>query len=98
MSKHNVRKVFNQPRKSENVFDFFDDLESPVDEAITSMLSGFIEASNRQMETAMALTRLVVEKNTNANMDEEKIFSLFKRASKIVAENAPLKELFEKLN
>jgi hypothetical protein len=98
MSKNNVRKVFNQPRKSENVFDFFDDFESPVDEAITGMLSGLIEASNRQMETAMALTRLVVEKNTDENIDEEKIFLIFKRASKIVAENAPLKELFEKLN
>ncbi|HEV2523779.1 MAG TPA: hypothetical protein VGU44_01435 [Gammaproteobacteria bacterium] len=96
MSKNNIKNVFNQPKKSENVFDFFDDLESPIDEAITGMLGGLIEAGNRQMEVAMELTKLIAEKNTDANIDEEKIFSIFKRASKIVAENAPLKGLLEK--
>lgn len=77
--------------------DFVEDFSSPNDEAIAGMMAGLIEASNHQQKIAVELTKLVAEKTTEA-MNEEKIFSTFKRASKVVSESVPLKELWEKFS
>ena len=70
---------------------------SPQDEAVAGMMMGLIEAGNYQQKMAIELTKLVVEKSTET-MDEEKVFSAFKRASKVVIENFPLKEIWENFN
>lgn len=75
--------------------DFTEDFSSPNDEAIAGMMAGLIEASNHQQKIAIELTKLVVDKSPEA-INEEKIFSAFKRASKVVNESVPLKELWEK--
>ena len=77
--------------------DFAENFSSPNDETIAGMMAGLIEASNHQQKIAIELTKLVVEKSTEA-MNEEKIFSAFKQSSKVVTENAPLKELWEKFS
>ena len=77
--------------------DFAEDYSSPNDEAIAGMMAGLIEASNHQQKIAIELTKLVIEKSSEA-MNEEKIFSAFKRASKVVTESVPLKELWEKFS
>ena len=73
--------------------DFSEDFSSPNDETIAGMMAGLIEASNHQQKIAIELTKLVVEKSAES-MNEEKIFSAFKRASKVVTESAALKELW----
>lgn len=86
-------------KKQEDDFDFSEMMmeSSYGDEAINGMMGNVIEASNHQMRLAFDLTKLVVEKSSE-NMNEEAIFLAFKRASKTVAENLPLKALWEKLS
>lgn len=86
-------------KKEHELFDvdFVRDFSSPNDEVIAGMMAGLIEASNHQQKMAIELTRLVVEKS-NEPINEEKVFSAFKRASKVVIENFPLKELWEKFS
>ncbi len=81
----------------ENDFDFQDFFQSPDnDEAIAGFMHGVIEASNNQMNLAIELTKLVVNKNPN-NMREEDIFSTFKRASDVIANTTPLNGLLDEL-
>jgi hypothetical protein len=75
--------------------DFFEDEETPGDESVVGILQGLIEASQHQQKTAIELTKLVVEKSSGT-MTEGNVFSAFERATKVVAENFPLKELWEK--
>ena len=94
MSKNKALKREQETRN----FDFSEIMESPFgDEAISGMMGNVIEANNQQMRLAFDLTRLVVEKNSE-KMNEEAIFSTFRRASKAVAENLPLKEIWGKLS
>jgi hypothetical protein len=85
------------PKKHDQLLDFNFAEELPDDEVIADMMVGLIEASNHQQRIAIELTKLVVEKSTQT-MDEEKIFLAFKRASKVVIESFPLKELWEKFS
>lgn len=92
MAKNKSLKKYDEPQD----IDYSDEMEHS-DEALAGMMSGMIEASQHQQVMAIELTKLVVGKNSNS-MSEENIFSVFKRASKVVAENFPLKELWEKFN
>jgi hypothetical protein len=92
MAKNKVLKKYDELLD----VDFSDEME-PSDETIAGMMSGMIEASQHQQIMAIELTKLVVGKNSD-NMSEENVFSVFNRASKVVAENFPLKELWEKFN
>jgi hypothetical protein len=78
-------------------FDFSGLPDLYADEEVTGFIGNLLVASNNQLQVAVALTKLVVEKSTD-NMNEENIFSLFKRATQVVAESIPLKELLSKLN
>lgn len=82
----------------EDNFGFSEDMESFGDEAMAGMMSGLIEASNNQMMLAIELTKLAVEKSSAKDMDEEDVFSVFKKASGVIAESFPLKALWEKLS
>jgi len=75
--------------------DFLHGASSPGDEAIARMMQGLIEVSHHQQGLALELTKLVVERSADP-MNEEKIFSVFKRSSKVIADNFLLKELWEK--
>jgi hypothetical protein len=82
----------------EHDFDFSEDMEIPGDEAIAGMMNDMIETSNHQQTVALELTKLIVEKITTENLNEEKIFSVYQRATKVVAESFPLQEIWEKFN
>lgn len=88
--------IKNQRKQQTPHFDFSD--LSSDDEMALGMMSGLIEAYRHQQQIAIELTRLVVEKNTTENMSEEAVFSTFKRASTVVSEVSPIKELFEKIH
>lgn len=62
------------------------------------MMSNFVETNTLQQMVALELTKLIVEKSPAENMNEENIFSVFKRATKVVIENSPLKALLEKFD
>jgi len=75
--------------------DFLD--ESPEDGMVSDMLDSFTEASNHQMMMAIELTKVVVSKNSDPNLSEEKIFDTFKNAAKVIFECSPLRAILEKL-
>ncbi len=78
-------------------FDFSDFLvDSPDEEAMAGMMGGLLEASQQQLQIAMELTRLVVEKNAAESLKEKDIFAVFKRAAKVVADSSPMKELWDR--
>ncbi|MBP9742987.1 MAG: hypothetical protein KBD37_06490 [Burkholderiales bacterium] len=72
--------------------------EYPETEAFSNMMESLIEASNHQTSMAIELAKLVIEKHPDQKISEDKIFSIFKKASKVVAESFPLKSLLEQCN
>lgn len=84
-------------RQEEDDFDFSDMIGSPGDDAINGMFSNLVGASNHQMNIAIELTKLVIEKGSVPDIKEEAVFSIFKRASKAVSESFPLKPLWDQL-
>ena len=85
----------NQLKKHEEYFDVtpFDDEEYSND-MMTGIMSGMLDASNNQMMMAIELTKLIVGNSTIENR-EEHVFSVFKKAVKVVGENFALKNLME---
>jgi hypothetical protein len=77
--------------------DFIRELSSPDDDSIAKMMVGLVDASNHLQKIAIELTKLVVERSTE-NMDEEKVFSAFTRASKVTIDNFPFEKLWEKFS
>ena len=86
-------------KEFEDAFDFSETMEpSYDDELMAGVMNGMIEASNNQMSFTIELTRLAVEKSTVKDMNEDDIFSIFKKASGVIAESFPLKGLWEKFS
>ena len=97
MAKNSALKK-RQKQETEE-FEFSDMMMgSAGDEVMVGMMSRLIEASRHQMQIAIELTKLTVEKNNTESFKEEDIFSVFTRASKVVSDNSPIKELWEKMN
>ena len=92
MAKNSVIKKYEP--KLDDDFDFSAD-DSSADGMFAGMVSGLIEASNHQTTMAIELTKLVVLKNPDCSMTEDKIFSTFKKATKVIADSFPLKSLME---
>ena len=97
MAKGNIVKKRNEP-ELEDDFDFSDFLDSPNDEAIAGVVHGLIETSKSQIVLAIELTKLIVNKNPDTTMNEDEIFSVFKKSTKVIAENFPLKALLEEFS
>jgi hypothetical protein len=97
MAKNNALK---KHKVEEDVFDFSEMMEegSYNDELMAGVMNGLIEASNNQMLLAIELTKLAVEKNPAKEMNEDDVFSIFKKASGVIAEKFPLKALWEKFS
>jgi len=96
MAKNNALK---KHEVLEDDFDFSEIMGSSYDdELMTDVMSSMIEASNNQMILAIELTKLAVEKNSAKDLNEDDIFSIFKKASGVIAESSPLKTLLEKLS
>lgn len=76
-------------------FDFDFSEEQPDGEMIVGMMDTLIKASKHQMKAAVKLTELIIAQNPNQKMTEQEIFSVFERSSKVVADNFPLKTLWE---
>lgn len=86
-------------QEDKELFDFSDFAEDSLnDDTMLGMLSKFIEAYHFQQQTAVELTRMVVEKCNSGNLTEEKILSTFKRVSQTLSEISPIKEFFEKMH
>ena len=94
-----MEKPTASKKQSTPEFDFSDMMmDSPDEEFALGMMSGLIEAYRHQQQSAIELTKLVVENNSTNPMKEEEIFSTFKRASQVVSEISPIKELWGKMN
>ncbi len=87
--------------QKEEELDFFSDMMDPSydDEEgmMSEVLSGLIEIGRNQVMLAIELTKLVVEKNSAKEMNEDDVFAIFKKASGVIAESLPFKTMLEKL-
>ena len=93
MAKKNTVKV-----RDEDIFDFNEmSYEDSYDQdAMVGVMSGMLEASNNQMMMAIELTKLIVANNPVKNM-EEHVFSVFKKATKVIGESFALKNIMEQI-
>src|SRR5471032_783965 len=92
MSKKNTLKV-----REEEIFDPSDMSNDAYDEeTMIGVMSGMLEASNNQMMMAIELTKLIVTSNPVKNM-EDHVFSVFKKATKVIGENFALKNIMEQM-
>ena len=85
----------NKLAKKDDIFDFSEMNGYPSEDAMADIMSGLIEASNHQAQMAIELTKLIVQNNSEANITEERVFSIFKKASHVVGENHSLKIMME---
>jgi hypothetical protein len=81
----------------EEVFDFSDMDDMYDDGAMSEVMQILMESSNHQMKMAVELTKLIVENNLAKNADADAVFSLFKKASKVISETHNLNVLMEEL-
>lgn len=65
------------------------------EESVTDLVNTLLSASNKQMELAFELTRLIVE-STDKDMKADDIFATFNKASDTIAEKFPLKAMWDK--
>ena len=94
MTKKNTLKA-----REEEIFSFHDmsdDDNAYDEEAMIGVMSGMLEASNNQMMMAIELTKLIVANNPVKNM-EDHVFSVFKKATKVIGENFALKNIMEQM-
>ena len=83
--------------RDEDVFDFNDTSYESYDEGtMVGVMSGMLEASNNQMMMAIELTKLIVANNPVKHMDDY-VFSVFKKATKVIGENFALKNIMEQI-
>lgn len=92
MAKKNTLKV-----REEEIFDFSDMSDDAYDQGtMVGVMSGMLEASNNQMMMAIELTKLIVANNPVKNM-EDHVFSVFKKATKVIGKNFALKNIMEQM-
>lgn len=84
--------------RDEDVFDFNERsyADSCDQETMVGVMSGMLEASNNQMMMALELTKLIVANNPVKNM-EDHVFSVFKKATKVIGENFALQNIMEQI-
>ena len=96
MAKNSTLKK-RQPQEMQE-FDFSGMMmDSPDEEVMVGMMSGLIEASRNQMQIALELTRITVENNPAGTFNEKDVHSIFTRASKVVSNSSPIKDLLEQV-
>lgn len=76
-----------------DIFSVADDV--PNDEMVSDLMNGMIEASTKQSELAIELTKVVLNK-LNRDMTEDEIFAIFRKSTQIVCESIPLKGFWNK--
>lgn len=91
MVKKNTLKV-----REEALFDFSDTSNACDEETMVGIMSGMLEASNNQMMMAIELTKLIVANNPVKNM-EDHVFSVFKKATRVIGDNFALKSIMEQI-
>lgn len=91
-----VKKSRKETIRDFDFSDFMTAPEGPEDEMLLGMMQGLIEAYRHQQNTAIELTRLVIE-SSSEKIKEEQVFSTFKRATQTVSEISPIQELFKKM-
>lgn len=91
MVKKNTLKV-----REEDIFDFSDTSNACGEETMVGIMSGMLEASNNQMMMAIELTKLIVANNPVKNM-EDHVFSVFKKATRVIGDNFALKSIMEQI-
>jgi len=82
-------------KKQEDFFDVIPlDDNDYSDDMMVDVMGNMLEATNNQMAMALELTKLITANSQVKDM-EEYVFSIFKKAVKVVGENYPLKNIME---
>lgn len=80
-------------------FDFSelsDSFDNGNQEAIEFM-QGMLGSCHEQMRIALELTKLIMEKSAIKDINEEKIFSIYKKALQVTSKSLPLTEMLAKV-
>lgn len=95
--------MMTKHKKEDEVLEFsetfaFDDQDMFMDDdqGIDAMMS-MVQASNDQMQIAVELTKLVLAHTADKAMTEDKIYTVFRNASKVIGENPALKSMMGQL-
>jgi len=79
-------------------FDFSELINAGIgDETVSEVFRIFIENSNNQMNQAIELTKLIVNRNPDS-MNTAEIHEVFIKSINVVINNTPIKELLEKFS
>ena len=93
-------KLLKNPQKQTNDFDLSDMMSGPAqgEEAMVGMMTGMVEASRHQVQMAIELTKMILDKNANSSLEVDEVLSIFRQASKTITLNSPIRELWEKMS
>ena len=95
VKKNSIKKRDEELSAYDFSHDSYDD-EAYDHGTMVGVMSGMLEASNNQMMMAIELTKLIVAHNPVKNM-EDHVFSVFKKATKVIGENYALKNIMEQI-
>ena len=84
--------------QEDDVFNFDEMLDESAfdEETMMGAMGSMLDASNNQMMIALELTKLIVTNNPVKNI-EDHVFTVFKKATKVVGENFALKNIMEQM-
>lgn len=94
MAKKGMAKEYIEEFEDDE-FDYSDTEMTPDDDMLAEAMERLVEMSHQQTMLAIELTKVITSKVSDAAMNEDKIFEIFKKASQIIHENSPLKTLVE---
>lgn len=67
-------------------------------EAINTMVGNIFQAANQQVQSAIGLTKIIIDKTMSDNhATEEKILETYRKALQVITSTSPLEKLMEKL-
>lgn len=68
------------------------------DQAAADVMQGMLESARFEAETALGLTKLLIENIPPVNITKDILFSTYREALQVVAESSPLKKMIEGLH
>ena len=96
MSKRTTLKKADEQAYEDDIFDKMF-MESPEEEIMLELLGQISGIDRDQSQISLELTKLIVEKTTDAKIKGQDILSIFERSKQVVSSSSPLQDIFEKM-
>lgn len=83
-------------RKDPPTFYFEEDEDFMPDDSMFGLFQEALAVSGQQLNTALELTKTILNHTKKDSVDEQYVFSIFRQATQIVEEISPLKKLLQR--